>query len=75
MDESDTEDLPERVSDILQEFGEKPTLSDCCRIGVKRSTYARPIKFTVSSSDMACQVLRKAQLLRSKEGFKSVRVP
>ena len=74
MEESDTEDLPERVSNILQEIGEKPTLRDCCRIGVKRSTYARPIKFTVSSSDMACQVLRKARLLRSKEGFKSVYV-
>ena len=72
MEESDTEDLPERISNILQEIGEKPTLRDCCRIGVKRSTYARPIKFTVSSSDMACQVLRKARLLRLKKGFKSV---
>ena len=74
MEESAAEDLPERVSKILQEVVEKPTLRDCCRIGVKRSTYARPIKFTVSSSDMACQVLRKARLLRSKEGFKSVYV-
>ena len=69
MEASDTEDFHEWVSNILQEIGEKPTLRDCCRIGVKLSTYARPIKFTVRSSDMACQVLRKARLLGSKKGL------
>ena len=70
MEESDTEDFHEWVSNILQEIGKKPTLRDCCRIGVKLSIYARQIKFTVRSSDMAFQVLRKARLLGPKKGFK-----
>ena len=74
VEESDTEDLPEQVSSILLEIGEKPVVRDSCRIGIKRSTTIRPIKFTLSSSDVVSQVLRKAKLLRSKEGFKSVYV-
>ena len=73
VEESDSEVLPEKVSDILQEIGEKPAVTDCCRIGFKRvKTAVRPVKFTVRSPDVANQLLRKAKLLRSKEGFKSV---
>ena len=74
VEESDNEVLPERVSGILQEIGEKPVLRNSCRIGIKKSFNICPIKFTLSSSDVVGQVLRKAKLLRSKEGFKSVYV-
>ena len=40
----------------------------------KKNTAVRPVKFTLSISDMISQVLRKARLLRSKEGYKSVYV-
>ena len=72
VEESDTEVLPEQVSDILLKIGEKPVVRDSCRVGIKKSSNIRPIKFTLSSSDVVGQVLRKARLLRSKEGFKSV---
>ena len=74
VEESDNEVLPERVSDILLEIGEKPVVRDSCRVGIKKSSTIRPIKFTLSSSDVVSQVLRKAKLLRSKDGFKSVYV-
>ena len=47
-------------------------MQDCCRVGTKREEATRPVKFSLSSSDMVTQVLRKARLLRSKEGYKPV---
>ena len=77
MEQSDTEDLPVWVSNIPPEIAEKPSLRDCCRIGVKRSTYARPIKLTVSSSNMACQVIRKlkSSIVAVKRGDQVCVVP
>ena len=49
-------------------------IKDCCRIGFKKPQAVRPVKFTVNSSDMAMQILRKSCLLRSKEDFRSVYV-
>ena len=74
VEESNTEDLPERVSSILLASGEKPVVtSTVAKMGSKRAyRYIRPIKFTLSSSGVVNQVLREAKLLRSKEGFKSV---
>ena len=42
------------------------------RYNVYRPNAVRPIKFTVNSSDMAMQLLRKSFVLRSKENFRSV---
>ena len=74
VEESNSKDLPERVSSILLASGEKPVVtSTVAKMGSKRAyRYIRPIKFTLSSSGVVSQVLRKAKLLRSKEGFKSV---
>ena len=47
-------------------------MTDCCRIGIKKDSAVRPVKFSVRRSDVANQILRKAKLLRTKEGFKSV---
>ena len=75
VEEADQEMLSDKVSEILQEIGEKPTVQDCCRVGLKKGTITpRPVKFSLSSSDLVDQVLRKARLLRTKEGFQSVSV-
>ena len=75
VQEVEGEFLPEKVSEVLQEINEKPTVTDCCRIGAKRdATAIRPVKFSVRSSDVANQILRKAKLLRSRDGYKSVYV-
>lgn len=70
--EQPEEKLPEKVESILQEIGEKPVVKDCCRIGVKKPDAVRPIKFTLGSTDIVSQVLRKSHLLRSKDGFRTV---
>ena len=64
--------LSEKVSEVLEEISEKPSLTDCCRIGIKKDSAVRPVKFSVRSSVVANQIVRKAKLLRTKEGFKSV---
>ena len=71
-EEADQEMLSDKVSEILLEIGEKPTVRDCCRVGLRKGTTPRPVKFSLSSSDLVNQVLRKARLLRTKEGFQSV---
>ena len=45
---------------------------DCCRVGLKRADTSRPTKLSLNSSELAAQVLRKAKLLRTKEGYKSI---
>ena len=57
---------------MLLEIGEKPVVSDCCRVGTVKKDAVRPVKFSCSSSEVVAQVLRKARLLRSKEGYETV---
>ena len=47
-------------------------MRDSCRVGIKKSSSIRPIKFTLICCNVVCQVLQEAELLRPKEGFKSV---
>lgn len=64
--------LSDKVSDVLLEIGEKPVVSNCCRVGVVKNSSPRPIKFSCTNSDMVAQVLSKAKLLRTKTGYSSV---
>ena len=64
VEESDTEVLPEIISGILLEIGEKlsaVSLKDCFRVGIKKSII-RLVKFILTSSDVVGQVLSKATL-------------
>ena len=72
VSETPGEEILDKASEILLEVGEKPSVKDCCRIGRKNGDAPRPVKLCLSSSDIAQQVLRKARLLRMKEGYKSV---
>ena len=73
VEEIADEDLPNKASAImLEEVKEKPLLKDCCRVGMKNGESPRPVKLGLSSSDMVQNVLRKARLLRGKEGYKTV---
>ena len=64
--------LSEKTTEIFIEIGEKPAVKDCCRIGLKRSKVPRPVKICLNSPDVVQQVLRKARLLRTKEGYRAV---
>ena len=57
---------------MLAEIEEKPVISDCCRVGIRKPDRKRPVKFTLRSSDMVKQILSKAKLLRTKEGYSGI---
>lgn len=72
VQETSGEVLSEKSSEIFLEIGEKPAVKDSCRIGVKRGEAPRPVKLSMSSSDVVQQILRKARLLREKKGYSTV---
>ena len=74
LEEKTEEQLQNRVEEVLAAIGEKPLVKDCCRVGLKRETTTRPIKFSLSSSAHVFQVLRNAKTLRTKDGYQSIYV-
>ena len=73
LKEEDNEVISAKVEKVLAEIDEKPIIKDCCRVGsIKEST--RPVKFSLSSTDMVQQVLRKGRRLRMKEQYKSLHI-
>ena len=72
LKESTCENLEVEISKVLAGIDERPTIMDCCRVGVSKQERLRPVKFTLRSSDMVKQILRKAKALRSKDGFSNV---
>ena len=73
VDEED-ERIDEKVSEILLELDEKPSIS-ACRIGTKcpgTTSSCRPVKVSLSSSTSARQILLKARKLKQIERLKSV---
>ena len=72
LEESSEETLEDEVGKVLATIDEKPVIRDCCRVGIRKPNVKRPIKFTLRSSDMVNQILSKAKLLRTEEGFSNV---
>ena len=70
--EEEQEDLNSKVNVLLEQLEEKPKIMNCCRLGKSKSHLARPIKFSVSSSNIVYQILSKAKKLKDTEGYQSV---
>ena len=68
LKEEPDELLQGKVEAVLAEIGEKPTISDCCRVGTRTDNSIRPVKFSLRSQAHVTQVLK----LRSIDGFRSV---
>ena len=68
------EELDDIVSEILEEVGEKPQISDCIRIGNGNVTdgKVRPIKVKLSSPDTTRRILSKSGMLKKTENYKTV---
>ena len=60
------------MEEVLAEIDEKSIVKDCCRTGSVKKESIRPVKFTLSSTDMVQQILRKARQLRLKDQYESV---
>ena len=74
VDEEAGECITTKVSTILEQLEEKPKITGCRRIGqrVTGESKKRPIIFSVKSTDIVYQILRKAKRLKDIEGFKTV---
>ena len=72
LEELDHENLEQEVCKVLAEIDEKPVITDCCRVGIRKPDSKRPIKFALRSSDMVKQILSKAKQLRTKESYSSI---
>ena len=72
IEEKDNEVVQEAVASVLEQINEKPLIKECYRVGVKRGNAQRPIKFVLSHSDHAKQVIRNAKKLHATEGYKGV---
>ena len=72
LEESSGENLEGEISKVLTEIEEKPMIRDCCRVGFRKVGSKRPVKFSLSSSDMVNQILSKAKLLRTKPGYRHI---
>ena len=73
-EKSSDEVLRNKVEHVLEEISEKPVVRDRVRGRIKRSGDQRPlpVKFSLSNSDHVAQVLRSANRLHTKEGYKSI---
>ena len=63
LEESPGEKLQDKVCQILSEIEEKPLIRDSCRVGLKKDS---------SKRNMVNQILRKAKILRTKEGYRHI---
>jgi hypothetical protein len=72
VEEEQEEAVEQRVIDILAHLDEKPRIRECSRVGTPKQGATRPVRFTLSSSDLAHQILRKAAQLRSVDGCKNI---
>ncbi len=70
--EEEHEDLNSKVKVLLEQLEEKPQVMNCSRIGKAKSDRARPIKFSVSSSNIVYQILSKAKKLKGRDGYQAV---
>lgn len=72
MKEEDNEVLETKVTEVLEQLNEKPRIANCSRIG--KDGTAKPVKITLSSSDLVYQILKKTKMLKDVEGFNSIYV-
>ena len=61
------------VSNVFDEIGEKPPVSNCVRVGKQNSSgRPRPIKVTLKSSEAAMKIQRKAKVLKNSPATSQV---
>ena len=70
--EEQSESPSSKVTEILEQLDEKPRIAGCKRIGQRVTGKSRPIIFTVKSTDIVYEILRKAKRLKDIDGFKTV---
>ena len=72
VEEKQGESVNSVVNQILEQLEEKPQIKQCRRIGLKRTGAVRPIIFSVRSTDVVHQILKKAKRLRTTDEYKTI---
>ena len=74
LGEENNEQLEEKMSEVFQELGEKPTLvaSRVGRVSEASSSKSRPVKVVLSSSVNVDHILAKSGKLKQTQRFKTV---
>lgn len=72
LKEGMAENVESKVNEILEHLNEKPRISNCCRIGNSIPDRSKPIRFSLSSSDLAQQILKKSKDLKNIAGFNQI---
>ena len=74
VEEETDECVSTKVSGILEQLDEKPRITGCRKIGQRTTGKGkkRPIIFSVKSTDIVYQILRKSKRLKDLEGYKTV---
>ena len=74
VDEETGECPAYKVAGIQEQLEEKPLISGCRRIGQRVTGATRPLNFSVKSTDIVHQILRKAKRLKDIDGFRTVNI-
>ena len=72
VDEETGEHPASKVAGILEQLEEKPLITGCRRIGQRVTGSTRPLIFSVKSTDIVYQILKKAKRLKDIDGFRTV---
>ena len=75
VNEKKEEELEKKVLEVLEHVNEKPRIVSCCRMGkdvADGGPAIRPIKLSLSGTDLVRQILSRARQLREVAGYETV---
>ena len=72
LPEGENEVVEDKVYQVLEQLAEKPKITSCIRIGQRKPSAVRPIRFNVRNSGTVFHILQKARMLKDIEGYKTI---
>ena len=72
MREEKNENLEIKVQAVLENLDEKPRIVKCSRVGKEEPEKVRPVLFSLQTSDLTWQILKKSRMLKEVDGYSDV---
>ena len=66
--------MSKKLDEILEQIYENPVVRYYCRDRIERDKIPRLVKFSLNSTDVIRQAVRKSRFLRSRERYKLIYV-
>ena len=57
---------------VLENLDEKPRIVKCSRVGKEEPEKVRPVLFSLQTSDLTWQILKKSRMLKEVDGYSDV---